>query len=69
MQLVDLKPNDQDVINVFADIDRLINSLYPVATAQSLTLSELDKPNVYAIGLKNDDGIVACRPTRLQSKL
>ena len=67
MQLVDLKPNDQDVINVFADIDRLINSLYPVATAQSLTLSELDKPNVYAIGLKNDDGIVACGAIVMQS--
>ncbi|WP_404340507.1 GNAT family N-acetyltransferase [Pseudoalteromonas mariniglutinosa] len=60
MQLVDLKPNDQDVINVFADIDRLINSLYPVATAQSLSIEELDQSNVYAIGLKNDDGIVAC---------
>ncbi|GAA61584.1 GCN5-like N-acetyltransferase [Pseudoalteromonas sp. BSi20652] len=60
MQLVDLKPNDQDVINVFSDIDRLINSLYPVATAQSLTLSELENPSVYAIGLKNDDGIIAC---------
>jgi len=60
MQLVDLKPNDLDVINVFTDIDRLMNTLYPVATAQSLTINELDKPNVYAIGLKNEDGIVAC---------
>ncbi|BDF94841.1 MULTISPECIES: GNAT family N-acetyltransferase [Pseudoalteromonas] len=60
MQLVDLTPNDQDVINVFSDIDRLINSLYPVATAQSLSVEELGQPNVYAIGLKNEDGIVAC---------
>ncbi|WP_394193953.1 GNAT family N-acetyltransferase [Pseudoalteromonas atlantica] len=60
MQLVDLNPNDQDVINVFTDIDRLICSLYPVATAQSLTLEELSLDNVYAIGLKNEDGIVAC---------
>ncbi|KPH60168.1 acetyltransferase [Pseudoalteromonas porphyrae] len=60
MQLVDLKPNDQDVINVFADIDRLMNTLYPIATAQSLTVNDLNKPNVYAIGLKNEDGIVAC---------
>lgn len=60
MKLVDLRPDDQDVIKVFSDIDRLINSLYPVATAQSLTLGELEQPNVYAVGLKNDDGIVAC---------
>ncbi|MGO2012262.1 MAG: GNAT family N-acetyltransferase [Pseudoalteromonas sp.] len=60
MQLVDLNSNDQDAINVFADIDRLINSLYPVACAQSLTLDELNHPDVYAIGLKNEDGIVAC---------
>ena len=60
MQLVDLTPDDPDVINVFSDIDRLINSLYPVATAQSLSLNELGQPNIFAIGLKNDDGIVAC---------
>ncbi|MBQ4834538.1 GNAT family N-acetyltransferase [Pseudoalteromonas sp. MMG010] len=60
MQLVDLTPNDPHVIAVFDDIDRLINSLYPVATAQSLTLSELSSPNVHAIGLKNEDGIIAC---------
>ena len=60
MQLVELTPKDPDVVNVFADIDRLINSLYPVATAQSLKLEELSKDNVYAIGLKNEDGIIAC---------
>lgn len=60
MQLVDLKPDDQDVINVFSDIDRLINSLYPVATAQSLELDELASPKVYAIGLKTEEGIIAC---------
>lgn len=60
MQLVDLNPSDQDVINVFSDIDRLINSLYPVATAQSLTLNELNDTSVYAIGLKNEEGIIAC---------
>ena len=50
MQLVDLNPHDPEVVNVFSDIDRLINSLYPVATAQSLSLEELAEPNVYAIG-------------------
>lgn len=60
MQLVDLKPNDPDAINVFTDIDRLIHSLYPVACDQSLTLEQLDHPDVYAIGLKNDEGVVAC---------
>ncbi|GAB0110668.1 GNAT family N-acetyltransferase [Pseudoalteromonas distincta] len=60
MQLVDLNPNDPDVVNVFDDIDRLINSLYPVATAQSLELNELTLPNVYAIGLKTEEGIIAC---------
>ncbi len=60
MQLVDLNPHDPEVVNVFSDIDRLINSLYPVATAQSLSVEELAEPNVYAIGLKNEDGIVAC---------
>lgn len=60
MQLVELNPKDPDVVNVFADIDRLINSLYPVATAQSLKLEELSEENVYAIGLKNEDGIIAC---------
>ena len=51
MQLVELSPKDPDVVNVFTDIDRLINSLYPVATAQSLKLDELSEDNVYAIGL------------------
>jgi putative acetyltransferase len=60
MQLVDLDPSDQDVINVFADIDRLISSLYPVATSQALNVDELGHPGVYAVGLKNQDGIVAC---------
>ena len=60
MQLVELNPKDPDVVNVFSDIDRLINSLYPVATAQSLKLDELSNDSVYAIGLKNDEGIVAC---------
>ena len=60
MQLIDLTPDDPDVINVFSDIDRLINSLYPVATAQSLSVSQLGQPNVYAIGLKNEEGIIAC---------
>ncbi|MBQ4798292.1 GNAT family N-acetyltransferase [Pseudoalteromonas sp. MMG006] len=60
MQLVELSPKDPDVVNVFTDIDRLINSLYPVATAQSLKLDELSEDNVYAIGLKNEDGIIAC---------
>ena len=41
MQLIDLTPDDPDVINVFSDIDRLINSLYPVATAQSLSVNQL----------------------------
>ena len=41
MQLVDLNPHDPEVVNVFSDIDRLINSLYPVATAQSLSVEEL----------------------------
>lgn len=60
MQLIDLTPDDPDVITVFSDIDRLINSLYPVATAQSLSISQLAQPNVYAIGLKNEEGIIAC---------
>ena len=60
MQLVDLNPHDPEVVHVFSDIDRLLNSLYPVATAQSLSVEELAEPNVYAIGLKNEDGIVAC---------
>ena len=60
MQLIDLTPDDPDVINVFSDIDRLINSLYPVATAQSLSVNQLGQPNVYAIGLKNEEGIIAC---------
>jgi putative acetyltransferase len=60
MQLIELTPNDPEVISVFADIDRLINSLYPKATDQSLTLNELSSPNVHAIGLINEDGIVAC---------
>ncbi|MFP3449778.1 hypothetical protein SB765_33145, partial [Pseudomonas sp. SIMBA_067] len=48
------------MINVFADIDRLISSLYPVATSQALTVNELGQTSVYAVGLKNQDGIVAC---------
>lgn len=60
MQLVDLDPTDQDVINVFADIDRLISTLYPVATSQALLVEQLGQPGVYAVGLKNQDGIVAC---------
>ncbi|MBE0370221.1 GNAT family N-acetyltransferase [Pseudoalteromonas sp. MMG013] len=60
MQLVDLNPEDSHVIELFSEIDRLMNSLYPVASAQSLELPELKQPNVHGIGLMNDDGIVAC---------
>jgi putative acetyltransferase len=60
MQLVDLYPNQQDVIDVFNDIDRLMNSLYPIASAQSLSINELNQPNVHAIGFSNEDGIIAC---------
>lgn len=60
MQLIDLNPEDNYVIEVFSEIDRLMNSLYPVASAQSLALTELKQPNVHAIGLINDEGIVAC---------
>ncbi|CAH9063719.1 putative N-acetyltransferase YsnE [Pseudoalteromonas holothuriae] len=60
MQLVDLNPDDPSVIEVFSEIDRLMNTLYPIASDQSLSLEELRKPNVYAVGLKNEDGIVAC---------
>ncbi|CAM4129134.1 GNAT family N-acetyltransferase [Pseudoalteromonas byunsanensis] len=60
MQLVDLNPDDPSVIEVFTEIDRLMNTLYPIASDQSLALEELRQPNVHAIGLRNEDGIVAC---------
>jgi len=60
MQLVDLNPEDPFVIDVFSEIDRLMNSLYPIASDQSLELSELHQPNVRAVGLQNEEGIVAC---------
>jgi putative acetyltransferase len=60
MQLVDLNPEDQNVIELFTEIDRLMNTLYPIASDQSLALTELRQPNVRAIGLQNEDGIVAC---------
>ncbi|BBN83901.1 N-acetyltransferase [Pseudoalteromonas sp. A25] len=60
MQLVDLNPEDPSVIEVFSEIDRLMNTLYPIASDQSLSLEELRQPNVHAVGLKNENGIVAC---------
>ncbi|WP_440056321.1 GNAT family N-acetyltransferase (plasmid) [Pseudoalteromonas sp. T1lg65] len=60
MQLIQLKSEDPQVRLVFADIDRLMNRLYPIASDQSLSLEELNQPNVYAVGLQNDEGIVAC---------
>lgn len=60
MQLVDLKPDDKSVRELFAEIDRLMNTLYPIASDQSLALEELNQPNVRAVGLRNEEGIVAC---------
>ena len=60
MQLVSLDSNDPNVISLFAEIDRLMNSLYPIASDQSLPLNELNQPNVHAIGLLTDQGIIAC---------
>ncbi|MEJ6472797.1 GNAT family N-acetyltransferase [Pseudoalteromonas piscicida] len=60
MQLIQLKSDDPQVVAVFSEIDKLMNSLYPIASAQSLSIEEINQPNVYAVGLKNDDGIVAC---------
>lgn len=60
MQLVSLDPNEPEVISLFEEIDRLMNSLYPIASDQSLNLEELNQPNVHAIGLKTDEGIIAC---------
>ena len=60
MQLVQLKPEDPQTIAVFSEIDKLMNSLYPIASAQSLAVEELNQPNVYAVGLQTDEGIVAC---------
>lgn len=60
MQLVDLNPEDPNVIELFTEIDRLMNTLYPIASDQSLELTELKQPNVRAVGLQNEDGIVAC---------
>ena len=60
MQLVSLDSNDPQVISLFSEIDRLMNSLYPIASDQSLPLEELNQPNVHAIGLLTEDGIVAC---------
>jgi putative acetyltransferase len=60
MKLINLTSQDPQVQGLFAEIDRLMNSLYPVASSQSLQLEELNQPNVYAIGLQNEDGIVAC---------
>ena len=60
MQLVQLKPEEPQTIAVFSEIDKLMNSLYPIASAQSLAVEELNQPNVYAVGLQTDEGIVAC---------
>ncbi|GEK11645.1 GNAT family N-acetyltransferase [Pseudoalteromonas sp. McH1-7] len=60
MQLIQLKSDDPQVMSVFSEIDKLMNSLYPIASAQSLSVEEINQPNVYAVGLQNDDGIVAC---------
>jgi putative acetyltransferase len=60
MQLIALQPEDPKVQALYAEIDRLMNTLYPIASDQSLSLEELKQPNVKAIGLANEDGIVAC---------
>ncbi|PAY02367.1 GNAT family N-acetyltransferase [Pseudoalteromonas sp. HM-SA03] len=60
MQLIQLKSDDPQVVTVFSEIDKLMNSLYPIASAQSLSIEEINQPNVYAVGLQNEEGIVAC---------
>ncbi|WP_462156200.1 GNAT family N-acetyltransferase [Pseudoalteromonas piscicida] len=60
MQLIQLKSDDPQVVAVFSEIDKLMNSLYPIASAQSLSIEEINQPNVYAVGLLNEEGIVAC---------
>ncbi|TMN34488.1 GNAT family N-acetyltransferase [Pseudoalteromonas sp. S2755] len=60
MQLIQLKSDDPQVVAVFSEIDKLMNSLYPIASAQSLSIEEINQPNVYAVGLQNEEGIVAC---------
>ncbi|MCO7200565.1 GNAT family N-acetyltransferase [Pseudoalteromonas sp. OANN1] len=60
MQLIQLKSDDPQVGAVFSEIDKLMNSLYPIASAQSLSIEEINQPNVYAVGLQNEEGIVAC---------
>ncbi len=60
MQLVSLNSSDQQVIALFDEIDRLLASLYPVPCDQTLSLAELNQPNVHAIGLQTEEGIIAC---------
>lgn len=60
MQLIELNSSQPEVIELFSEIDRLMFSLYPIASDQSLNVAELNQPNVHAIGLKTDEGIIAC---------
>ncbi|WP_028300644.1 GNAT family N-acetyltransferase [Oceanospirillum beijerinckii] len=60
MEIVKLNPESPAVQAVIQDIDDLMNSLYPPESNQLLSIDALMSDDVYFIGIKNNDEIMAC---------
>lgn len=60
MEIVELNPKSPAVRAVIQDIDNLMNSLYPPESNQLLSIDALMSDDVYFIGIKNNDEIMAC---------
>jgi len=60
MEVVKLDPTLESVKEMIKDIDDLMNSLYPQESNQLLPIDELNKSNVYFIGVVKYNDILGC---------
>ena len=55
MEVLELDPTSENVIEIISDIDKLMNSLYPQESNQLLSLEELKGNGVYFIGITENN--------------
>jgi len=60
MEIIELDPAAENVIEIISDIDELMNSLYPQESNQLLSIEELKAVNVYFIGVVKNNDILGC---------
>jgi putative acetyltransferase len=60
MEIFELEPKSENVREIFDDIDRLMNSLYPKESNKLLSVEELEAENVYFIGVLENKDILGC---------